>query len=241
MQAQKQQQIVDMFDNIAPTYDIANRILSAGVDRSWRKKAVAESLTMIGQKDIDLVVDVACGTGDMISYWMEGAKEQSVNLLDIAGVDPSVKMLGVAKEKLKNVQFHEGYADKLPFEDSQADIISIVYGIRNVVNLSGALAEFYRVLKPGGVLVVLEFTKKPAKTSLLEKGASFYQNKVLPFVGGIISGNYKAYKYLPDSIDEFLTSDMLQQEMQKAGFKPLFIKGYSANISTTFIVKKESE
>ncbi|MFP4333733.1 MAG: class I SAM-dependent methyltransferase, partial [Campylobacterales bacterium] len=147
------------------------------------------------------------------------------------------EMLKVAKEKCQNVEFHEGYASKLPFKDSSVDIVSIVYGIRNVVDREDALKEFYRVLKKDGLLVVLEFTKEEKK-SILQKLASFYNTKVLPFLGGMISGSYEAYRYLPSSIDSFLTADMLKTEMESVGFTPIFVKGYSANISTTLIVKK---
>lgn len=229
-----------MFNDIAPTYDIANRILSGGVDKSWRRKAVNIAYDNLEGSKIKKIVDVACGTGDMIEFWKKEASKRGVEIESIDGVDPSFEMLKVAKEKCKNVAFHEGFATELPFEDGSVDIVSIVYGIRNVVDREDALKEFHRVLKKGGLLVILEFTKEEQK-SILQKCASFYNNKILPTIGGMISGSYEAYKYLPDSIDSFLTANMLKTEMESVGFIPIFVKGYSANISTTFIAKKESE
>jgi len=233
----KQQEIVAMFDEIAPTYDIANRVLSVGIDRSWRKVAVEKAFDLLGKRDSVSIADVACGTGDMTRFWLEGAKKEGVHISSIIGIDPSVKMLEKAREKIKEVEFKEGYATELGLEDSSCDIVSIVYGLRNVVERKAALAEFCRVLKEGGIVVILEFTKNENET-LLEKVAGFYKNKILPFVGGLISGNYKAYKYLPDSIEGFLSAKVLEEELKGAGLEPLFTKGYSANISTTIIAKK---
>lgn len=235
--SQKQEVIVDMFNKIASTYDVANRILSAGIDKSWRKKAVKKSFEILQKRELELICDVACGTGDMILFWQEGAKEERVEIKKIVGIDPSVKMLEVAKEKIKDVEFIEGYANRLELSDESCDILSIVYGLRNVVERKEALKEFARVLKSGGLLVILEFTNEQNET-LLQKWAGFYKRRVLPFVGGLISGSYEAYKYLPDSIEGFLSASMLEEEMREAGFTPVFTKGYSANISTTFIAKK---
>lgn len=235
--SKRQELIVEMFNNIAPTYDVANRILSAGIDKSWRKKAVKKSFEILQKKEVELVCDVACGTGDMILFWQEGAREEGVEIKKVVGIDPSVKMLEVAKEKIRDVDFIEGYANRLELDDGSCDILSIVYGLRNVIERKEALKEFARVLRSGGLLVVLEFTNEQNET-LLQKLAGFYKKKVLPLIGGVISGNYQAYKYLPDSIEGFLSASMLEEEMREIGFTPTFIKGYSANISTTFIAKK---
>lgn len=233
----KQEKIVSMFDQIAGKYDIANRVLSMGIDKSWRNKACNLAYSFYDKKVIDKVIDVACGTGDMIDYWQKTAKKANVELNNIVGVDPSVGMMEVAKQKLPEVEFIESGAASMPFEDGIADIISISYGIRNVVERQKAFDEFARVLKKDGLLVILEFTKNPKETPL-DYLKDFYMNKVLPTLGGIISKNKEAYTYLPNSIDEFLTTENLSKELQNAGLEPIFVKGFSMNISTLFIARK---
>lgn len=180
---------------------------------------------------------MACGTGDMIDYWQKTAKKAKVEIKNIVGVDPSVGMMEVAKKKLPDVEFIESGAASMPFEESIADIISISYGIRNVVERQKAFNEFARVLKKDGLLVILEFTKNP-KENMLDHVKDFYMNKVLPKIGGIISKNKEAYTYLPNSIDEFLTTENLCHELKQAGLEPIYVKGFSMNISTLFIAKK---
>jgi len=234
---EKQQKIVTMFDDIAKTYDIANRLLSFGIDKSWRKKAVDTAFELNNSAEIEKIVDVACGTGDMSAFWLKRANEKNIEIEKIVGVDPSVGMLGVAREKLPHIEFLEGEATKLPFEDNSIDFISITYGIRNVVEREKAFAEFSRVLKPDGLLIILEFMKQDEKkfTSTL---TNFYTKKALPFIGGLISGNKEAYQYLPDSIDSFLTTEMMSQELKKSSLNTVFTKDFSMGISTLLIAKK---
>ncbi|MDN5102678.1 bifunctional demethylmenaquinone methyltransferase/2-methoxy-6-polyprenyl-1,4-benzoquinol methylase UbiE [Aliarcobacter butzleri] len=234
---EKQEKIVSMFNNIAGTYDIANRVLSMGIDKSWRNKACNKTFELYGKKDIDKIVDVACGTGDMILFWQQVAKENSINLKNIIGVDPSVGMMEVGKKKLPDVEFIEAYATQMPLIDKSADIISISYGIRNVVQRQEAFDEFARVLKKDGLVVINEFTKNK-KENLLDHLTDFYLNKVLPVLGGLISKNKEAYRYLPDSIDEFLTTENLCKELKQSGLEPLYVKAFSMNISTLIIAKK---
>ena len=232
----KQEKIVKMFDDIAPTYDKANRVLSMGVDIQWRKKACDETFARY-KKPIDLIVDVACGTGDMMGYWQKRAQKQGINVARMLGVDPSVGMVEVGKEKFPDFEFVISDATNLPIEDSSADILSISYGIRNVVKRQEAFVEFARVLKKGAYVVILEFTKDDKKGSLFAI-KDFYMNKVLPKIGGFISKNKEAYEYLPNSIEGFLTADMLQFELDKAGFTTEFSKSFSMDISTLLIAKK---
>ena len=234
---EKQEKIVSMFNNIAGTYDIANRVLSMGIDKSWRNKACNKTFELYGKKDIEKIVDVACGTGDMILFWQQVANENSVNLKNIIGVDPSVGMMEVGKKKLPDVEFIEAYATQMPLIDKSADIISISYGIRNVVERQEAFDEFARVLKKDGLVVINEFTKNK-KENLLDHLTDFYLNKVLPVLGGLISKNKEAYRYLPDSIDEFLTTENLCKELKQSGLEPVYVKAFSMNISTLIIAKK---
>ena len=236
-QETKQKKIVNMFDDIAKTYDLANRILSFGIDKYWRKKACDLAYNFYGKKELDQIVDVACGTGDMCDYWLKRADANNINLTNITGVDPSVGMLGVAKQKLPDIAFEEGRATELPFGDDKADIISISYGIRNVMEREEAFQEFHRVLKKDGLLVILEFTKNEQE-GIGDHLREFYMKKILPFIGKLISNHKDAYDYLPNSIDGFATTQKLQSELKDAGFEPIMVQGFSLKISTLFIFKK---
>jgi len=233
----KQEKIVTMFDEIAKTYDLANRVLSFGIDKSWRRDACVKTFDYLGKKSIENIVDVACGTGDMCEYWDKIANQKDINIEKIIGVDPSIGMLEEAKKKNLNADFMQGEAKDLPCVDEKTDILSISYGLRNVVDRMDALKEFHRILKKGGYLVILEFTKLP-KQNFSAKIRDFYMKKVLPFVGGILSKNFNAYNYLPNSIEDFLTSKKLIEELKQSGFEVVEVKGYSMDISTLFIAKK---
>ncbi|MDD6055802.1 MAG: bifunctional demethylmenaquinone methyltransferase/2-methoxy-6-polyprenyl-1,4-benzoquinol methylase UbiE [Helicobacter sp.] len=235
----KQQEIIAMFDDIASSYDLANRVMSCGIDIAWRKKACKLAFKNLPESSLNAlsIADVACGTGDMISHWQKNAKDSGVSISKISGFDPSSGMLSVARKKLESVEFTQCEATALPLENSSVDIISIAYGIRNVVERDRALREFARVLKKGGILVILEFTKCENPT-LLERFMGFYTKNILPFIGGVISKNYRAYRYLPDSIEEFLTAQKLQSELENIGFSSLYTKSFSAGVCTLFIAKK---
>lgn len=232
----KQKKIVEMFNNIAPTYDKANRVLSMGVDIQWRKKACDETYNRY-RNNIDLIVDVACGTGDMMAYWKKQADKSGRKIGKLLGVDPSEGMVGVGKEKFPDFDFVISHATEIPLPDESADILSISYGIRNVVDRTDAFKEFARVIKTGGYVVILEFTKDD-KNGFFFGIKDFYMNKVLPKLGGFISKNKEAYEYLPNSIEGFLTSEMLQKELDDAGFTTEFVKSFSMDISTLVIAKK---
>ena len=236
----KQQKIISMFDDIASSYDLANRVMSCGIDIAWRKKACNLAFKNLSTENLQSlkILDVACGTGDMITHWQKNAKNAGINLQKIVGADPSSGMLEVAKKKLPQIDFTQCEATKLPFLDNEFDILSIAYGIRNVVERKKALSEFARVLKKGGILVILEFTKCE-NPKMLEKFMGFYTKNILPFVGGIISKDYRAYKYLPDSIEEFLTANKLNLELQENDFEPLYTKSFSANVCTLFVARRK--
>ncbi len=234
---EKQEKIVSMFNDISGKYDIANRILSMGIDKSWRNKACNKTFELYNHKSVDKIVDVACGTGDMIDFWKRTASENSIDLKEIVGVDPSVGMMDVAREKFPSVEFIEAGAASMPLDSNSADIISISYGIRNVVQRQEAFDEFARVLKKDGLVVISEFTKNE-KRNPLDYLTDFYMNKILPTLGGLITKNKEAYTYLPNSIDEFLTTDNLCSELEKAGLEPIHVKAFSMNISTLIIARK---
>ena len=234
----KQEKIVSMFDDIAPTYDTANRVMSMGVDKSWRRKACDLAYEFNGGDSIDKIVDVACGTGDMMDFWRSRSEVNGIAIGEIVGVDPSVGMVDVARKKYPNFSYHISKATEIPLEDNSADILSITYGIRNVVERKEALDEFNRVLKQGGLVVILEFMKNE-NPSFLGKIMNFYTNKILPKVGGFISKNLEAYEYLPNSIEDFSTVENMQIELEAAGFEMLYTKSFSMDISTLLIARKK--
>ena len=235
---EKQEKIVTMFDDIASTYDKANRVLSMGIDIQWRKKGCDKAFEILGKKELGQITDVATGTGDLLIYWREQAVKNGVNIDKYVGVDPSVGMLEVARGKVNFATFIEGKAQALPITDESSDVISISYGIRNVVDRVEALQEFNRALKPGGLVVILEFTKQNRR-GVVDKIVDFGMKNILPRVGGFISKNYEAYKYLPDSIEEFLTTEMLAKELEEAGFEMKYTKSFSMGISTLLVAQKK--
>jgi len=234
---EKQDKIVGMFDDIASTYDKANRVLSMGIDIQWRKKGCDKAFEILGKKELGQITDVATGTGDLLIYWKEQAAKNDVIINNYVGIDPSVGMLEVARCKVDFAEFIEGKAQDLPVADESSDVISISYGIRNVVDRVEALEEFNRALKPGGLVVILEFTKQE-RSGIIDKIVDFGMKNVLPRVGGFISKNYEAYKYLPESIEEFLTTAMLAKELQEAGFEMKYTKSFSLGISTLLVAQK---
>ena len=232
----KQEKIIEMFNNIAPTYDRANRIMSFGVDISWRKKACEYALNYFKNSEIS-IVDVACGTGDMMDFWQKSAQNSDVKITNLIGIDPSIGMLEVAKQKFADFKFIQASATNTTLNDQSAQILSISYGIRNVVERQKALQEFWRVLAPNGLLVVLEFTKAQ-KSGVIPKVRDFYVGKILPKIGAWVSKNREAYEYLPSSIDNFLNSANFIAELENTGFKMLKVQGFSFDVCTLFVAQK---
>ncbi|WP_457559907.1 bifunctional demethylmenaquinone methyltransferase/2-methoxy-6-polyprenyl-1,4-benzoquinol methylase UbiE [Caminibacter sp.] len=230
----RQEEIVEMFDSISKKYDLVNRILTFGVDIRWRKKAIKKAFELIPQKA--KILDVACGTGDMISLWKDMAKKYNKNLT-ICGLDPSRGMLEVAREKLPDVKFYQAYATDIPCESESIDAISVSFGIRNVLEIEKAIEEFNRVLKQNGIVVVLEFTKSK-KPHTFRKCVDFYSNKFLPKIGGLISKNKKAYEYLPNSIQNFYTPEELSSLFTKKGFEIIHLENFNFDQVTLLIAKK---
>jgi len=235
----KQKKIIEMFNKTAKTYDILNMILSFGIDKIWRKNACDKTYNLLETNKQITIADIACGSGDMSICWDKRAFLNDIDIKQITGIDPSVKMLEVAKQKAKNIDFIKGEAKKLPFDDKSIDILSITYGIRNVVDRKEAFLEFKRVLKNNGLLVILEFTNNKT-TNIWDILKNFYMKKVIPIIGAIISRDKEAYKYLPESIENFLTSPMLVSELKDINLDVIYLKN-SLNISSCFIAKNNSD
>ena len=226
-----------MFDEIASTYDLANRVLSFGIDVQWRKKGCDKAYEILGKKSIEQIADVATGTGDLLLHWRDRAERSGIEVSRYTGIDPSAGMLKVARKKVDFAEFIEGRAQELPLDDGSTEIISIAYGIRNVVDRKKALKEFYRALKPSGIVMILEFTKQE-RSGPLSWIVDIYMKKILPLIGGFVSKNYAAYRYLPDSIEEFLTTRMLEEELMQSGFEMRYVKPFSMGISTLLVAQK---
>ena len=231
----KQREIVAMFDEIASNYDLANRILSFGIDTRWRKEACEKAIKLCDKQTLD-ILDIACGTGDMIAQWLKSSQGKEISC--IVGIDPSAEMLKIARQKLPlSVILQNGEAKDLRIEAQSVDILSIAYGLRNVVEVDLALSEFHRTLRKNGILVILEFSKKDDE-NIFDKIARFYTKRILPYIGGFISRNYKAYKYLPDSVDDFLSLEQIASKLRALGFEMKERKRYFGNVCSLIIAQK---
>jgi demethylmenaquinone methyltransferase/2-methoxy-6-polyprenyl-1,4-benzoquinol methylase len=208
-----------------------------GIDKVWRRKACNMAFNFYEHQNISKIVDVACGTGDLMIDWENIAKQNGIQIDEIIGIDPSVGMMEVGRTKIPHRTFIEAGAEKLPLEENSIDIISISYGIRNVVQRKEGLKEFARVLKKDGLCVILEFTKND-KDTFCAKLTKFYMNNIMPYIGGLISKNKDAYTYLPESIEAFITTKQMINELKEVGLEPIFVQGYSMDMSTTFIARK---
>lgn len=213
-QVAKKQQVADMFNNIAKTYDFLNHFLSLGIDIIWRKKAINE----LKKDKPALILDVATGTGDFAFEALSALKPEK-----IIGVDISQGMLDIAQQKItkRNLghQFEVklGDSEKLPFGDDGFDAVTVAYGVRNFENLETGLADMLRVLKPGGKAVILEFSKP--KAFPIKQLYNFYFNYITPGIGKIFSKDSRAYAYLPESVAAFPDGRNFVALMDKVGFK----------------------
>jgi demethylmenaquinone methyltransferase/2-methoxy-6-polyprenyl-1,4-benzoquinol methylase len=199
----------EMFSGIAGRYDLLNHLLSANIDKAWRRKVRVKLQTTLDDTNA-IVLDVACGTGDLA---IELQRETKATII---GTDFCRPMLAIAREKAESIPLVEGDAMELGFADNSFDAVTIAFGLRNLSNVADGLAEFSRVLKPGGKLVVLEFSS-PIVPGF--RGAfHFYFSKVLPRIGGVVSGSRGAYEYLPDSVSRFPDQKNLAAMMRNAGF-----------------------
>ncbi len=224
----KKQQVADMFNNISHKYDLLNHLLSLGIDIRWRKKAI-KLLKEIQPKQI---LDIATGTGD---FAIEALK---LNPDHVTGVDISEGMLNVGREKLKKRKLDDkislalGDSENLPFEDNKFDAIIVAFGVRNFENLEKGLAEMFRVLRPGGKVVVLEFSKP--KSFPFKQLFNFYFKNILPTLGKTISKDNAAYTYLPESVRSFPDGKDFTSILDKLGFKDTVCKPLTLGISSIY-------
>lgn len=228
--SEKGRGIRDMFDAIAPRYDFLNRLLSLGIDRRWRSFAVGKLQIPPGGK----VLDVATGTGD-VALEIASRTPESVR---IVGEDFTQGMLVVGKKKIeaspfrKRISLVNAPCEAMPHPDRTFDGVTIAFGIRNVVDRTAGLREMHRVLKPGGRVVILEFSNP--RSRLFKTLYYFYFRRVLPFLGGLFSQR-SAYQYLPDSVLEFPDREAFKSLMQKAGFSELRSFDLTFGIATVYV------
>ncbi|HEY1019254.1 MAG TPA: bifunctional demethylmenaquinone methyltransferase/2-methoxy-6-polyprenyl-1,4-benzoquinol methylase UbiE [Sediminibacterium sp.] len=232
-QQEKKEQVADMFNSIAYRYDFMNRFLSVGIDVWWRKKAISQ-LKSLAPKQI---LDVATGTGDVaILTWNILHPEK------ITGIDISEGMLDLGKKKIEKlglsgkIELQKGDSEVIRFEDNRFDAITVAFGVRNFQNLEKGLQEMHRVLRPGGKLVVLEFSK--ADAGILSALFNFYMNKVTPAIGKLFAKNKDAYQYLNDSVQAFPEGQTFINIMNEAGFTQTYLKKLSFGICTIYCGSK---
>ena len=225
----KKEQVADMFDTIAFRYDFLNRFLSAGIDITWRKKAIKQLLSLQPKK----VLDVATGTADVALLTYEILKPEK-----IVGIDISEGMLDLGRQKIaeKNLQnkitLFTGDSENIEFEDNVFDAITVAFGVRNFQNLLKGLQEMRRVLQPGGKLVVLEFSKP--KNKVFKQFYNLYMNVIAPSFGKLFAKNKDAYKYLNDSVQAFPEGQTFLTIMHEAGFTQTYLKSLSLGICTIY-------
>lgn len=208
----KRRRVRQMFAAIAPSYDLNNRLHSLWMDQSWRKRAVQ----LANLQPTDQVIDVACGTGDLA---LRFADKLPATASPVVGIDFTYEMLPIARQKSagRRMVWLNGDALALPLPDGCADVVSIAFGIRNVSDPAAACREFRRILRPGGRLIILEFSL-PAN-AVLRGLYNFYFRRILPRTATWISGDKTgAYKYLPESVNTFIDRAAMMRMMTDAGF-----------------------
>jgi demethylmenaquinone methyltransferase/2-methoxy-6-polyprenyl-1,4-benzoquinol methylase len=229
----KKEQVASMFDQIAFRYDFLNRFLSGGIDQAWRKRAIKELAVIKPQ----LVLDVATGTADVaIMTW------KYLRPAKIVGIDISSGMLDLGRQKVdklllnNHIELVKGDSEAINFPDNTFDAVTVAFGVRNFENLERGLGEMYRVLKPGGKVVILEFSK-PRK--LWFKGLyNFYMKIIAPRAGKWLSKNKDAYQYLNQSVKAFPEGETFLHILQQAGFIQTTLKRLSLGICTIYCGQK---
>jgi len=231
-EAGKKEQVAEMFNNISPSYDFLNHFLSLGIDVWWRKKAIA----FLKNENPKSILDIATGTGDL------AIEALSLNPVKITGVDISEGMLEIGRQKIKKknldkiIELQLGDSERLLFEDNTFDAVTVAFGVRNFENLEKGLSDIFRVLKPGGTFVVLEFSKPV--TFPVKQLYNFYFNSILPFFGKLISKDNSAYTYLPESVKSFPDGENFTRLLKKTGFNNTKMKPLTFGIATIYVGKK---
>ncbi|MDD4847266.1 MAG: bifunctional demethylmenaquinone methyltransferase/2-methoxy-6-polyprenyl-1,4-benzoquinol methylase UbiE [Bacteroidales bacterium] len=225
--------IAHLFDRIAPHYDFLNHFLSFGIDKYWRKKAIRQ----LSPLKSCYLLDVACGTGDLaFEAIKQGAKQ-------VKGIDISEEMLKIAVKKnnqkfhYDNLSFQQGSSHEIPFPNESFDAVTVAFGVRNFAHLEIGLHEIFRVLKDNATLLILEFSMP--ENRLMACCYKIYFHRFLPILGGCISGDKKAYQYLPHSVMEFPQGNDFLKILSKIGFSSFRKIKLSCGIAHIYIAKKQ--
>lgn len=224
----KKVKVEAMFNDIAPKYDFLNHFLSAGIDIQWRKQVTK----LLAPSKPKIILDVATGTGDLA---IELCKLKPDSII---GVDIADEMLAIGRTKIQNkklqkiIDLQHGDSESLNFADNTFDAVTVAFGVRNYENLNKGLKDMNRVLKPGGTVAILEFSKP--KQFPMKNLYNFYFKYILPGFGKIVSKNNEAYTYLPESVESFAEDADFLNEMKKAGFVQVKQKRLTFGISTLY-------
>ncbi|WP_337755982.1 bifunctional demethylmenaquinone methyltransferase/2-methoxy-6-polyprenyl-1,4-benzoquinol methylase UbiE [Alistipes sp.] len=229
----KKEEVREMFDNIAPKYDLLNHTLSGNIDRVWRRRVVGE----VRRAKPGRILDVATGTGDLAI-----AMARRIRDVQVLAVDLSERMLAVARRKIEargldgRIVLDRGDAERLAVADASVDVATVAFGVRNFGDLGAGLRELARTIKPGGKVVILEFSRprNRAFRALYE----FYSYKILPRIGGLVSRDKRAYEYLPASVGEFPAPEEFMGMMARAGFRNCRARSQSFGIAQIYIGEK---
>lgn len=231
--AAKKQQVAGMFNDIAFRYDFLNRFLSAGIDKMWRKKAISQLV----KHDPKTILDVATGTADVAIM-----ASDLLNADKITGIDISDGMLELGRKKIQKlgldstIELLNGDSETINFKNDSFDAVTVAFGVRNFENLEQGLAEILRVLKPGGKLVVLEFSHP--KKALVKPLYNFYMKIICPWAGKIFSKNRDAYQYLDESIKKFPEGKNFINILDNLGYKNTYTKPLSLGICSIYCGEK---
>ena len=229
----KKSQVARMFDNIAPRYDLLNRVLSVGTDVRWRKRVIRE----LAASKPQIILDVATGTADLAIAMAKAWPESK-----ITGVDISNQMLAIGRSKAEQkmlsqrIQLDYGDSEDMSYPDEQFDAVTVAFGVRNFENLEAGLREMFRVMKPGGKLAVLEFSKPHVFP--LAGMYDFYFRHVLPRIGRLTSKDPKAYTYLYESVQAFPEGEGFMNILKTIGFEQTTCKRLTLGICTLYIAQR---
>lgn len=230
----KKEQVASMFDNISGNYDLLNRVLSLGIDTIWRRKAI----NMLRADKPQRILDVATGTADLA---IEALRLQPK---EVVGVDISAGMLAHGQEKLNRRKLQDriklvlGDSEGLPFSDRSFDAVTVAFGVRNFENLHHGLSDIQRVLRPGGKLVVLEFSKP--RVFPVKQFYAFYSRFILPAIGRLVSKDQSAYTYLPESVQAFPEGRDFLARLEAAGFANNREKRLTFGICSIYVGQKQA-
>lgn len=226
----KKEEVREMFDNIAPKYDLLNHTLSWNIDRLWRRHVVREVRRARPRR----ILDVATGTGDLAI-----AMARRIRGVQVLGVDLSEQMLDVARVKIARrgledrIVLDRGDAEHLELGNAVVDVATVAFGVRNFENLEAGLSELARVVKPGGRVVILEFSRP--RNRLFRAVYEFYAGRILPRIGGAVSHDKRAYEYLPASVAEFPAPERFLKLLERAGFHNCRARSQSFGIAQIYI------